>query len=148
MAAQKGRAMILKIDKGAATFVTYPGQRETSITVGNETVDITSKDDQSTASALSGALHRRLLDQGGVTSVSISASGVFKDSSHQSYLRAKALKNTTIDCKVVIPGTSNLGADTFNGTFLITSLQENGAYNGEIQYTMSLESASEITITG
>lgn len=148
MAAIKGRKLILQIDKGSAVFVTHPGQRDTSITINNESVDITSKDNESTATALSGALHRRLLDQAGVTTVSISASGVFTDSSMNSYVRLKALKNNAFACKVVVPGTSSLGADVFNGSFQITSLEESGTYNGEVQYSMTLESAGEITITG
>ena len=69
MAAQQGLDMLLKIDI-SGTLTTVGGLRSTSITMSDESVDITNKDSLGT---------RTLLAGGGVNSVAISGSGVFTD---------------------------------------------------------------------
>ena len=84
MAAQKGSALLLKIgaDASAAaasdTYTTVGGLRSTSITLNQESVDITNKDS---------ANARELLADAGVESVSISGSGVFTDAASEGTLR-------------------------------------------------------------
>ena len=44
MAAQKGAALLLKINTTGSTYVTVGGLRSTSITLNDEAVDVTNKD--------------------------------------------------------------------------------------------------------
>ena len=46
MAAQKGSAMLMKVGNGGSpeTFTTIGGLRSTSLTINNESVDVTNKD--------------------------------------------------------------------------------------------------------
>jgi TP901-1 family phage major tail protein len=142
MAAQKGLDVLMKIDI-SGTKTTIGGLRSTSITLNDESVDITNKDSLGTRTLLAGA---------GVNSLSVSGSGVFTDSAAEVAVRtAFAAQQNTSDgssaqtaafesFEFIIP---NLG--TYTGAFQITSLEYAGEYNGEATYSMSFESAGYIT---
>ena len=142
MAAQKGLDVLMKIDI-SGTKTTIGGLRSTSITLNDESVDITNKDSLGTRTLLAGA---------GVNSLSVSGSGVFTVSAAEVAVRtAFAAQQNTSDgssaqtaafesFEFIIP---NLG--TYTGAFQITSLEYAGEYNGEATYSMSFESAGYIT---
>jgi len=142
MAAQKGLDVLMKIDI-SGTKTTIGGLRSTSITLNDESVDVTNKDSLGTRTLLAGA---------GVNSLSVSGSGVFTDSAAEVAVRtAFAAQQNTSDgstpqtaafesFEFIIP---NLG--TYTGAFQITSLEYAGEYNGEATYSMSFESAGYIT---
>ena len=145
MAAQQGLDMLLKIDI-SGTLTTVGGLRSTSITMSDESVDITNKDSLGT---------RTLLAGGGVNSVAISGSGVFTDVASEVAVRTafEAQKNVAANgstaqtaafetFQFIIPA---LGA--YAGLFQITSLEYAGEYNGEVTYSMSFESAGHIAFT-
>ena len=89
MAAGKGSSFLLK-DNSTGTPATIGGLRSTSMTINGEMVDITDKD---AGEFISGGNEkaRVLLQGGGVRSMSITASGVFTDSSTENILRGFAL---------------------------------------------------------
>ena len=88
MAAGKGSSFLLK-DNSTGTPATMGGLRSTSMTINGEMVDITTKD--SNAFITSGNDKARdLLQGGGVRSMSITASGVFTDSSTENNIRGFA----------------------------------------------------------
>ena len=142
MAAQKGLDVLMKIDI-SGTKTTIGGLRSTSITLNDESVDITNKDSLGTRTLLAGA---------GVNSLSVSGSGVFTDAASEVAVRTAfaAQQNTTDGSSAqtaafesfqfIMP---NLG--TYTGNFQITSLEYAGEYNGEATYSMSFESAGYIT---
>jgi TP901-1 family phage major tail protein len=142
MAAQKGLDVLMKIDI-SGTKTTIGGLRSTSITLNEESVDITNKDSLGNRTLLAGA---------GVNSLSVSGSGVFTDSASEVAVRTafQAQQNTSDGSSAqtaafesfqfIIP---NLG--TYTGNFQITSLEYSGEYNGEATYSMSFESAGYIT---
>ena len=129
MAAQKGSAMLLKIDQ-SGTQTTVGGLRSTSITFNDEAVDITNKDSLGM---------RTLLAGGGRQSVSISGSGVFTDSATEQAVRTayfgqantsdgSAAQTAAFDSfQVIVP---DLG--TFTGTFMIATMGYSGEFNGEV----------------
>jgi len=142
MAAQKGLDVVVKMNvSGSQT--TIGGMRSTSITLNDESVDITNKDSKGTRTLLAGA---------GVNSISISGSGVFTDDAGEVAVRAafQAQQNTTNGTNAQTPAFEtfeftipDLGA--YTGKFQITSLEYAGEYNGEATYSMSFESADYIT---
>lgn len=143
MAAQQGLDMLLKVNTTGSTYVTVGGLRSTSITLNDESVDITNKDS---------AGHRALLAGGGVSSVAISASGVFTDATTEETVRAAyfAQQNTSDGSSAQTPAFKNFQFliphfGTMTGSFHITSLEYAGEYNGEVTYSMSFESAGYIT---
>ncbi len=133
MAAQKGSALLLKIGDGASpeAFTTVGGLRSTSITLNDEAVDVTTKDSSSL---------RALLANGGVQTISISGSGVFTDAASETTLRGKFGASSFSNFQVIIP---DFG--TYTGAFMVASLEYAGEYNGEVTYSVTLESSGTIT---
>ena len=133
MAAQKGSSLLLKVGNGASpeVFTTIGGLRSTSITMNDEPVDVTNKDSSGV---------RALLAQGGTTSYTISGSGVFTDAASETTLRQKFNTATFANFQVIVP---DFG--TFTGAFMVASLEYAGEYNGEVTYSVTLESAGAIT---
>ena len=133
MAAQKGSALLLKIGDGASpeAFTTVGGLRSTSITLNDEAVDVTTKDSSSL---------RALLANGGVQTISISGSGVFTDAASETPLRGKFGASSFSNFQVIIP---DFG--TYTGAFMVASLEYAGEYNGEVTYSVTLESSGTIT---
>lgn len=136
MAAQKGRSYIVKLGDGGGpeTFTTIGGGRSATITIGNTTVDATSKDD---------AGIRQLLEGAGETTVSIALSGVYVDDAITGTLRGYALANSHHNYQLVIPGSTSNG--TYAGSFQIASFEEGGENNDVGTYSLTLESAGTVT---
>ena len=133
MAAQKGRSLLMKLGNAGSpeTFTTIGGMRSTSISINDETVDITNKD--------SGTA-RTLLAQGGILSMSVSGSGVFTDSASEATLQGDMNQAALTNYQFLIP---DFG--TYTGQFQLTSLEYAGEYNGEVTYSFTFESSGAIT---
>ena len=132
MAAQRGGALLLKMDI-SGTMTTIGGLRSTSITINDEAVDITNKDSGSS---------RTLLPSGGILSMTVSASGVFTDATSETTLRSKVHQSSFESYNIIIP---DLG--TYAGSFMIASLEYAGEYNGEVTYSITLESSGAISFS-
>lgn len=135
MAAEKGRAFLIKRGDGATseTFTSIGGMRSTSLTINNEIVDITSKDDAGV---------RLLLADGGVSSITVSGSGVFTDSAGEVLIQTSATAMTLDNYEIVFES-----GDKFAGAFQVTSYERAGEHNGEVTYSLTLESSGAITFT-
>ena len=140
MAAQKGSALLLKATL-SGTESTVAGLRSTSMSINGETVDITNKSSDPLVSGGS-TKARELLAGGGVSSMSISAAGVFTDSALENDIRVRAQKGQIDTYKLVFGD-----GDNITGSFQITSYERAGEYNGEETYSLTLESSGQITHT-
>lgn len=138
MTAQLGRSVLLKVENspGSGTFSTVGGLRATGLTINNETVDISNKDSAGV---------RELLAQAGTRSFNISGAGVFTDGAAYQLLRTSARAGTHLLYQLIFPGSSN--PQTYQGNFAITKLEESGEYNGEMTYSLTLESAGSVTVS-
>ena len=132
MAAEKGSAFLLKIGNGGnpSLFATVAGMRTTQMSVNGEAVNVTSKDSGGWRELLSGA---------GVRSVSVAASGIFTGSAAEVRLKANALSGTIDDYEL-----SFESGERMQGRFLVTRLDYAGDYNGERNYSLSLESSGAV----
>ena len=74
--------------------------------------------------------------------MTITASGVFTDTTAETTLRSKFGTSTFESYNVIVP---DLG--TYAGTFMIASLEYAGEFNGEATYSVTLESAGAITFS-
>tara|TARA_Y100000361_G_C11155922_1_gene344128 strand:- start:2161 stop:2568 length:408 start_codon:yes stop_codon:yes gene_type:complete len=135
MAAQKGSALLLKIGNGGSpeTFTTVGGLRSTEISLSDETVDVTNKDSSG---------NRTLLADAGIASVSISGSGVFTDAASETALKNAWNSATLSNYQVIIP---DFG--TYEGAFQVTALSYAGEFNGEVTYSVTLESSGAISFS-
>jgi TP901-1 family phage major tail protein len=132
MAAEKGSAFLLKVGNGGSSpvFATVAGMRTTQMSVNGEAVNVTSKD--------SGGW-RELLPGAGVRSVSVAASGIFTGSAAEVRVRSNALAGLVDDYEL-----SFESGERMRGRFLVTRLDYAGDYNGERNYTLSLESSGTV----
>ncbi len=132
MAAEKGSAFLLKIGDGndPLGYATIAGLRTTQLSVNGEAVAITNKDSAGWRELLSGA---------GVRSVSVSGAGIFTGSDAE--LR---MKNNALGGLVDAYELSFESGDNMRGQFLVTRLDYSGDYNGERNYTVSLESSGMV----
>tara|TARA_R100000231_G_scaffold139122_1_gene119313 strand:+ start:845 stop:1252 length:408 start_codon:yes stop_codon:yes gene_type:complete len=133
MAAQKGASLLLKINTTGTTYVTVGGLRSTSITLNDEAVDVTNKDSSG---------NRTLLADGGIHSMSVSGSGVFTDAASETTLKDAMNASTFKNFQVIIP---DFG--TYQGAFMVATLEYAGEYNGEVTYSVTLESSGAVTFT-
>ena len=140
MAAGKGSSFLLK-DNSTGTPATMGGLRSTSMTINGEAVDITTKDSNAFISSGNDKA-RDLLQGGGVRSMSITASGVFTDSSTENILRGFAFDGAIQNYDLVFSDGSKI-----SGAFLITSYERAGEFNGEETFSCTLESSGTITYT-
>jgi TP901-1 family phage major tail protein len=133
MPAQKGSAFLLKISNGATptpVYQTVAGLRTTQLSISGDSVVITSKESGGWRELLSGA---------GVRSVSVSAAGIFLGSSAEAQVRANAMAGTLDDYEL-----SFEGGEKLRGRFLVQKLDYAGDFNGERNYTLSLESSGAV----
>jgi TP901-1 family phage major tail protein len=132
MSAEKGSAFLLKVGNGAAppVFATVAGMRTTQMSVNGEAVNVTSKDSGGWRELLSGA---------GVRSVSVAGSGIFTGSVAEGKVKTNALSGVVDDYEL-----SFESGERMRGKFLVTRLDYAGDYNGERNYTLSLESSGPV----
>lgn len=135
MAAQKGRSILLKISDGSspASFTTIAGIRSRTITVNNESVDITTSDE---------APWRQLMGDVGLRSVSLSGSGVFQDDAAVNSIEDLALAGTLEEFQIVFGN-----GDIMQGVFQVTSFEYGGEHTAEQTYSISLESGGIVTMS-
>lgn len=133
----KGRSLLLGIGDSAvpatAVFTTIGGVRAKGYSQGTEEIDITDGDDD---------VWKKLLE-GGVQSLTLNVSGLVSNNASYELLRAKAQAGTIWAFQISAIG----DADGIKGNFLITSLEENGEYNGAQQFSATLASADTPTFT-
>ena len=136
MAKYKGSDFRIKVrtSTGPDVFAVIGGGKTDSLSISNETVDVTDKDS-------SGA--RQLLEGAGVRAYSCKVSGVVSDNVvFTDHVMVAANANTHIYCKIE-SGTGEAWA----GLWAISSCERSGEYNKEENFSMSLESAGIITYT-
>lgn len=133
MSAQKGSAFLLKIGDGGspANYTTVAGLRTTQMSITSESIVVTTKDSGGWREILSGA---------GTRQVSVSAAGIFLGSDAENRVRANALAGTIADYEL-----SFEDGERMRGSFLVQRLDYAGDFNGERNYTMSLESSGPVT---
>jgi TP901-1 family phage major tail protein len=138
MAAQKGRDCLVKIGgtDSSTAFVTVGGMTTNRIVINETEVDITAKDTESPH-------WRGLLAGGGVKSMEISGSGIFKDGTGEGTLMTAASQQAShYWFQFVIPSFRNI-----EGEFLITSLEYGGDDDGAVNFSATFASAGKPTLT-
>jgi predicted secreted protein len=129
----KGAIFLLDVEVTTGVFATVAAMKTTTMTISNETVDVTSKGD----------LQRELLENCGIQSVSIKAQGCI--SSADSYKKISYAANTGEILNVKI--NSNNG-EIFAGAFIISGFETSGEYNKDGLYSITLESADSFSRVG
>jgi TP901-1 family phage major tail protein len=133
MTAQRGKDMLLKIgDAGAPeAFTTIGGLRARTLSLNAEAVDVTH--------AESGGW-RALLTEAGMRQASVSGAGVFLSGAAMSLVRDVFFAGQVRNWSIVIPGFGRI-----QGPFLIGNLDYAGASEGEVDFSIALESAGPLS---
>lgn len=116
------------------SFANFAGIRSKSFTLNNEMIDITNQDSDQ---------WRKIADQAGIRSMSISGNGVFNDDLAFKRARSRALTGRISNFRLIL----NNDGDYFQGFFKIATLGGGGEYNAESTYDLTLESSGEIAFT-
>lgn len=131
MMPQKGSLFLLKA-KIENDYQTVGGMRTTKFLLNNQLIDVTHK--------ISGPW-RALLSQAGVSSLTVSATGLFTNSVSEKFIRKSAFNNQLIEGLLCFGN-----GETIEGSFQITTYERSGNYDQEETYSLTLESSGEITI--
>lgn len=126
MPAQKGRSFLLYYNINGV-FQRIEGQRSMQLTVNNAAVDVSTKDTNN---------WRELLEGGGLSTMSISVSGIDEDAPFFNQLRTDLLNNAFAQYRIVLPND-----DYFSCQFMISSLQQSGNHDDAFTYDLSIESS-------
>lgn len=133
MAAQKGRDLLIALGDGGSPeqFTPVAGIRTRTFKLDARTVDATDSD--------SAGRWRELLAGAGVRSMSVTGSGVFRDSAADAAMRQAFFDQAARSWRLTAPGFG-----VFFGPFLITALEYAGQHEGEATFALTLASAGEI----
>src|SRR3990167_11295358 len=127
MAGQRGKDLLLKLGG-----VSIGGLRTKSIRLNNAAVDITDQDSTNE--------WQELLANAGTKTAGVSGSGVFKDSAAEETVRSNAFSGTIGAWTVII---HDFGTITMSAQ--ITELTFDGAHDGEVTFSLALQSSGAVT---
>jgi len=133
MAKYKGSEFRIKVrtSTGPDVYAVIGGGKTDSLSISNETVDVTDKDS-------AGA--RQLLEGAGIRAYSCKVSGVVSDNTvFTDFVMVAANANTHINCKI-----ESATGESWTGDWAISSCERSGEYNKEENFSLSLESAGAI----
>lgn len=132
--ARPGRTLLIR-DGLLSTSPAIAAMRTTGFRLDGQTVDVTDKD--------SPGQHRELLAGAGVSSLSLTAGGLLTGSAQTQTLVTRTLTRSTDGYRLEFDN-----GDTITGLFQLTRFEATGDYNREQTYSLTLESAGELTFTG
>lgn len=134
----EGGAAIDLVGDGSGTldesFSPFAGIRSKSFTLNGEIIDITSEDTDQ---------WRKIADEAGISSMSVSGSGIVNDALAYRRARSRMLARKISNFRIV----TNNDGDYYQAYFKITSFGGSGEYNAEATYDISLESSGAVTFT-
>lgn len=131
MAAQQGRAVLVKVESAPGVFATVAGLRTRAIQLSATGADATNADSE--------GAWREILAGAGVKSASVTGAGVFKDAASDGLLRAAFFAGETPAFQIVVP---DFG--TIEGPFHIAALEYAGAHDGAATFSITLNSAGAL----
>ena len=120
-------------DGPGETFTQVGGAQSTGMTLNNELVEITSKDDGE---------WRQILEACGIGSMSISLSGVMDDEAKLLEVQEDGVNKTHSNYQIV----SDLG-DSFEAAFAVASFERSGDTGDAEKFSVTLESAGDVVFT-
>jgi len=120
-------------------FTNIAAIRDTTISFSEESVDVTTKDDGGARCLLAGSV---------LKSMSVTGTGVFTDNADKQVLSSELLSGThaNYELDLVSTGATDGGA-VYTASFRVTALEFAGTYNGEANYSLTLESAGPIAVS-
>lgn len=129
MSASPGKGLLLRVNTSGSTFVTAGGLRTKQVKRAANKVDVTSAD--------SAGRWQELLPGAAPQSMSFSASDfVWLNDAAYGAVKAAFEAGTMLVCQIVYPG-----AGYYQGSFVVTQLDESAPHDKEISSALTLESS-------
>jgi TP901-1 family phage major tail protein len=138
MAAKRGTTLLIQRGDGelSETFETVSALRNAEVNFNGESIDVTTMDDLD----VNNEIWRARIT--GVKDIVISADGLGKTVAGVQGITEDYLLGQITNYRVVIP---YVGA--FTAPFIVTNKTDNGAYDGALSFSISIESAGAPTFT-
>jgi|AKVG01.1.fsa_nt_gi TP901-1 family phage major tail protein len=136
-----GRKLLLQRGDGASSesFTTVAALRTNTITFNETEVDITNKDSSGARELLSGSI---------VKSMSVTGSGIFTDVAAMQSVYSDYDAGTHSNYQIDLVSTdATTGGEVYTAAFRVTTFEFAGDYDGEVNYTLTLESDGAVTTT-
>lgn len=136
-----GRYLYIKRSAGGSpeTFTQMAALRDTTITQTEASVDTTTKDDAGKRALLSGNI---------LLTMTVSGTGVFTNSATLAAVRSDMRAGTHKNYQIYVADSEAATAGgKYTGTFRVTSLEEAGPHDGEMNYSMTMESDGAISFS-
>jgi TP901-1 family phage major tail protein len=131
MGAYNGSLVLLKTKlQSSNNFVTIGGLRTTKFILNNHLVDVTNKES---------GKWRELLNNGGLSHISISGAGIFTDAESEQIIKDCAFLNKSTEYELHFGN-----GDKLTGVFHVASYERVGNYNDEESYAITLESSGKV----
>lgn len=136
MTALQGMLVLIKVGDGQSTetFYTIGGLRTSKLIINNKIVETTNRES---------GQWRSLLNNSGLSFVTISGSGIFTDLASEEMVRARAFTGNINNYQFIFAN-----GDCLFGPFKIATYERNGNHDAEESYSLTLESAGNLTYTG
>lgn len=135
MANQQGKLIAVSVESSTPTvYLAVGGLRSKGFRFNGSPIDVT--DSESTD------LWQELLSGGGVKSMEVSSSGLFEDDSAIERVRSLFIVGTIEDWRFSIPSWQQIDCPMY-----INSLDINGAHDGAVEFSITLQSSGKPTFT-
>jgi TP901-1 family phage major tail protein len=128
----KGREILTKILIDS-TYMLIAGLRSKTPVLNHEPADITCDESQG---------WREYLSNDGITSLSVSGTGVFQDDAGINAIEDLVYSGDHGTFQIIMPN-----GDIYEGLFQVTSLEYTGDHLTEQSYSITLENADDIVLT-
>lgn len=130
-----GKDFLIQVESSTTpgTFATLGGLTSNGMTINNEAVDITDKQEMPWRELLAGC---------GMRSMSLKGSGLVTGDAVFKQVQASIIAGTILNYKLI----SGLG-DSFAGKFLVTSFERSGDKNAAETFSASFESSTAVVYT-
>lgn len=132
MAAQQGRALLLKIESAPDVFTTVAGLRARALQFQAQGGDATNAD--------SDGAWREILAGAGVKTASVTGAGVFRDAASDALLRQAFFDGACPRFQIAVP---DFGV--VEGPFHIAALEYAGSHDGAATFSITLNSAGRLS---
>lgn len=127
---QSGSLLLLKLQNDQKEFITIGGMKANKFILNNNLID---------ASCKTSGKWRQILDQAGISSATITGSGVFTNSESEVILREIAFLGKLKNYQLCFAS-----GHILQGNFLIINYERTGNYGEEETYSIALESSGEL----
>lgn len=135
MAERAGKNFLLQVTDGAGGYITVGGLQSASLSSTVDLIEVTNHGSNENKEYLQGA---------GIDYISISGSGIATDEASFNTIVTAHRNKVQLDMRLHM---DDAIPTTYTGNFMVASIEHSGEYNGNVTFSVTLESNGAITVT-